>query len=151
MERDAAPGRVTLRVGAGFQRFLRLHISVGVMTHPAASSVWVLLRVECGEQLPHLMTSQTLPLAGPQGPRSRIEGHELGFGRELMARVAVELFLIGERLKVGRVEPCRHSPESYLHVVGQVAALLGTGRINRGKPVRGLGVAGQALNILQSG
>ena len=65
-----------------------------------------------------------------------------GLGRELVAGVAVELLLIGQRLSCAVMETSRHSPQTNLDLVGQVAALLSARGVSRLKAVGRASVTG---------
>jgi len=149
VERHRTPVGVTVSLGAGLQGVLRLHVRVGIVTHAAGAPMRILLRVETGQQRPHLMAAEALPLCRAQLPRGRIEGDELSLGSELVARVAVELLLVGQRLQVRWIEPRRHPAQPDPHIVGEMTALLGAGGVGRLKPVGRARVAGKALHVLQ--
>ena len=131
MERDAPPVGVTLRIGAGLECVRGLRVRVRVVAHPAAAPVRVLGRIEGRQDLAHLVAAEALALRRGEDARRGVEGHELRLGRELVAGVAVELLLVGERVQIRRLETRRHPAEPDLDLVGEVAALLRAGRVGR--------------------
>jgi len=149
VERHRPPIGVTLGVGARCSRIGRLHVGMGIVTHPAGAAVRVLHRIERGDQPLHLVAVEALGLPRSQRAGGRIQGDELGFGGELMAGVAVELLLVGQRH--ARREPRLHPAQPDLNVVREMTALLGTGRVGRLKPMRGAGVAGETGHVLERG
>src|SRR5215207_9197277 len=97
------------------------------------------------------MAAETLTLTGPQCPQGRVQGYELRVGRKLVAGVTVELLFIRQRLQVVRSEPRRHSTQSDLDIIGEMATLLGARRVGGLKPMGCASVTGQAGHVLQGG
>ncbi len=121
----------------------------GLWHIPQLAAVGVLGGIELGEQRPHLVAVEALPLARSQRAAGRVEGHELRVRGELVAGVAVELLFVG--VHVLRLEPRRHSPETDLHLVGKVTSLLGAGRVGGLEAVGRARVTGEAPHVFQRG
>jgi len=147
VEGDPAPVGMAPRIGAGLTGVSRLHVHVRVVAHPAASTVRVTGWIEAGQQVPHLVAAEALPLTGTERVARGIQSDELRLGRELVARVAVQLLLVG--IDVLGCKADGHSSQLDLHLVRQVASLLGAGRVGGLESVGGTSVASETGDVLE--